>query len=125
MTEIARFNSRRSRQAIRKGDLDNHPDIALAVALQGTTPDDPLAEPIVLFQMWKGRQRNECIRLTLSRFKGKAICDLRVYFTTEAGLMRPTKKGITFRIEKLPEIRKALEKAEARAIDLDLIEATE
>jgi hypothetical protein len=36
--------------------------------------------------------------------------------------MQASKKGIAFSIEKLPEIRKALERAESIAIDLNLIE---
>jgi len=86
---------------------------------------DPLAEPIVIFQMWKGRQRTECIRLTLSSYKGKPTCDLRVFFTTKTGHMQASKKGVTVSIAKLPELRKALEKAEARALDLNLIEAVQ
>ena len=39
------------------------------------------------------------------------------------GGMQPSKKGIAFAIAKLPELRKALERAEAKAIELDLIEA--
>jgi hypothetical protein len=37
--------------------------------------------------------------------------------------MQASKKGVAFSIEKLPAIRKALEKAEAVALELDLIEA--
>jgi Transcriptional Coactivator p15 (PC4) len=86
---------------------------------------DPLAEPRVVFQLWKGRQRNECIRLTISRYKGKPIGDLRIFFTTKSGHMQASKKGIAFAIGKLPELRKALERAEAVALDLDLIEAAQ
>jgi hypothetical protein len=124
MTTLARFNSRRARQAVRNGDLDNHPDIALAVGLAKHS-EDPLTEPRVIFQMWKGRQRNECIRLTISRLNGKAIGDLRIFFTTASGHMQASKKGVAFSIEKLPAIRKALEKAKAVALELDLIEAAQ
>jgi hypothetical protein len=111
----------RGRSAVR-GGLDNHQDIALNPAF-ATHIDDPLSEPRVIFQLWKGRQRTECIRLTLSRYKGKPIGDLRVFFTTKTGHMQASKKGIAFAIAKLPELRKALEKAEATAIELNLIEA--
>jgi hypothetical protein len=113
----------RGRSAVR-GGLDNHLDICSDPAF-ATHPADPLAEPLVVFQMWKGRQRNECIRLTVSRHHGKAVADLRIFFTTQSGHMQPTKKGVTVAIEKLPDLRKALEKAEARAIALDLIEAVQ
>jgi hypothetical protein len=122
MTESARFSSRRARQTIRGGrvaglDICSDPEFATHHLA------DPLAEPQVIFQLWKGRRRTECIRLTLSRYKGKPIADLRVFFTTSTGHMQPSKKGIAFGIAKLPELRKALEKAEAKALDLDLLEA--
>lgn len=121
MTEQARFNSRRARQVIRGGrdtDLDICSDPAFA-----THPGDPLAEPIVVSQFWKGRQRTECIRVSLSRYQGRAIVDVRVFFTTKTGHMQASKKGIAFAIARLPALRKALETAEGKAIDLDLIEA--
>ncbi|MGY3410105.1 hypothetical protein ACVWZV_006218 [Bradyrhizobium sp. GM5.1] len=123
MTAPARFNSRRARQTISEGGLGRrHLDIAVDPAF-ATSSEDPLAEPRVIFQMWKGRQRNECIRLTISRLNGKAIGDLRVFFTTPSGHMQASRKGVAFSIEKLPAIRKALEKAETVALELGLIEA--
>lgn len=122
MTESTRCSSRRARKAFREDALAGRLDIACDPAF-ATHPEDPLAEPRVVFQLWKGRQRNECIRLTLSRYKGKPIGDLRVFFTTSTGHMQASKKGIAFSIRKLPELRKALEKAEAVALELDLIEA--
>jgi hypothetical protein len=106
-----------------RGSLDKHLDICSDPAF-ATHPEDPLTEPEVVFQLWKGRLRNECIRLTMSRYQGRPIVDLRVFFTTKTGHMQASKKGIAVAITKLPELRKALERAEARAIDLNLIEAT-
>jgi hypothetical protein len=88
-----------------------------------STPDDPLAEPIIVWQRWKSRRRDECLRLTISRYKEKPIADLRVFFTTKTGHMQASKKGITIGIANLPELRKALEKAELAAIDMNLLEA--
>lgn len=125
MTERTRFNEGgRARQTISKGSLGRrHLDIAVDPAF-ATHDEDPLAEPLVVFQLWKGgRPRRECIRLTLSRFNGRPIADLRVFFTTPTGHMQASKKGIAIALEKLPELRKAMEKAEAKAIELDLIEA--
>lgn len=120
MTEPAPH--RRARHAARNRRGNDHLDICSDPEF-ATSSADPLAEPIVIFQAWKGRQRRECIRLTLSRLNGRAIGDLRVFFTTETGHMQASRKGIAFAIEKLPELRRALERAEAKAIDLDLIEA--
>lgn len=120
MTEPATL--KRARHAGRNRRENDHLDIACDPQF-ATYHDDPLSEPRVVFQLWKGRQRNECIRLTLSRYKGKAVADLRVFFTTSTGHMQASKKGIAFAIEKLPELRKAFEKAETLALELDLIEA--
>jgi hypothetical protein len=86
-------------------------------------PDDPLAEPIKVAGFWRNRRRQEEIRVTLSRYEGLPIIDVRVFFTTSTGHMQASKKGIALAVAKLPELRKALEKAEAKAIDLELIEA--
>lgn len=122
MTEPTRFNSRRTRSAVRKGGLNGHLDICSDPEF-ATHQDHPLAEPIK-FGFWRNRKRQEEVRVTLSRYENKAIADVRIYFTDQSGCMRPTKKGIALAIAKLPELRKALEKAEAKAISLDLIEAT-
>ena len=54
----------------------------------------------------------EEIRVTLERYQGKRLCDIRVYTeyrtTGETG---PTKKGVTVRIEQLPELIAALQRA--------------
>jgi hypothetical protein len=110
----------RGRSAVR-GGLDNHLDIASDPEF-ATHPADPLAEPIS-WSLWRSRRRNEEIRVTLSRYEGRPILDVRIFFTTKTGHMQPSKKGIAFAITKLPQFRKALEKAEAKALDLDLIEA--
>ncbi|MGV7215903.1 transcriptional coactivator p15/PC4 family protein [Bradyrhizobium sp. UFLA05-112] len=119
MTEPATW--KRARHANRNRRENDHLDIAFDPEF-ATHPEDPLAEPRVIFQLWKSRRRDACIRLTLSRYKGKPIADLRVFFVTSTGHMQASKKGIAFDIAKLPEVRKALEKAEALALELDLVE---
>jgi hypothetical protein len=122
MNKPARWNAKRARTA--QGGLDNHLDIASDPEF-ATHREDPLAEPLVVFQLWRGRLRSECIRVTMQRYKGVAIVDVRIFFTTKTGHMQASKKGIALAIAKLPELRKALEKAEAKAIELDLIEAVQ
>jgi hypothetical protein len=85
--------------------------------------NDPLTEPVIVKQFWKDRHRNKFIRVSLSRYLGRAVFDLRIFFTSETGHAQATKQGITLSIDKLPELREALERAEVKALDLDLIEA--
>jgi len=122
MTERT-WNSRRARQAIRKGDVENHPDIALAIGLAKHPTDDPLTEDIVVAQFWKGRERNNHVRVTLRRFEGRPIVDVRQFFVTSEGRSQPTTRGVALSIGRLPDLLKAVEKAYAKALDLDLIEA--
>jgi hypothetical protein len=117
MTKPARWGAKRASGA----GLDSRLDICADPEF-ATHCNDPLAEPIS-WSLWKGRHRTECIRVTISRYQGKPIVDVRVFFTTKSGHMQATKKGVAFAIAKLPELRKALEKAEIMALDLDLIEA--
>jgi hypothetical protein len=56
MTESTRFGGERARTA--RGSRDTDLDICSDPAF-ATHPEDPLTEPKVIFQMWKGRQRTE------------------------------------------------------------------
>ena len=54
----------------------------------------------------KGSER---IYVTKNEFKGKTLVHIRVYFQNDSGEWTPTKKGVTFPIEKLDDIIEALE----------------
>lgn len=113
---------RRGRNAVRS-DLDNRSDSASELCL-ATHSDDALAEEIVVAQFWKGRRRNEHIRVTLKRYEGRPIVDVRQFFVTEFGHSQPTTRGIAMVVDRLPDLFKAVEKAYAKAIALDLVEAS-
>lgn len=116
---MSAWQSKRVQRAIRRRrDLDIASDPEFAAK-----PDDPLAVPVVAASFYRNR-RHEEVRVTFSRLEGKAICDLRIFFPTEAGNMQPSRKGIAVTIQRLPDLLKAIEKAYARAIELDLVEAT-
>lgn len=82
----------------------------------------PLAEPIEIAKFWKNRRRNESIHVTLSEYEGHALINVRVYTTGADGIDRPTTKGVAMGIGRLPELARAIVKAEARAIALGLID---
>jgi hypothetical protein len=113
-------NRRRGLKAI-SGGLDSHLDICSDPAF-ATHFGDPLVEPIS-WSLWRGRRRDEEIRVTLSRYEGKPIFDVRIFFVTPTGHMQASKKGIAFSVNRLPDFYKAIEKAYGKAIDLQLIEA--
>jgi hypothetical protein len=82
----------------------------------------PLAEPITVAKWWKNRRRNESVHVTLSEYEGRAIISVRVYSTGADGIDRPSPKGISMAVDKLPTLARALAKAEAKARELGLID---
>jgi hypothetical protein len=81
----------------------------------------PLSEPIAKF--WKSRNRTEHVRVELSEYEGHPLINVRIWQTGSDGIDRPTVKGIALGIRKLPELARALAKAEAKALELGLLDA--
>ena len=69
------------------------------------------------------RNESEEIRIQLRKYRGKVFIDFRVWYRMEnETVFRPTKRGVTFPIEHLPELKKAmpkLEKASAKLLAPD------
>jgi hypothetical protein len=81
-----------------------------------------LPEPIEIAKFWKNRRRNESVRVTMSEYEGHSLINVRVYATGTDGIDRPTAKGVAMGIRRLPELAKALVKAEAKARELGLLD---
>jgi hypothetical protein len=81
-----------------------------------------LDEPVVISKFWKNRRRNESVHVTLSEYEGHCLINVRVYSTGTDGIDRPTPKGVAMGIRKLPELARALIKAEAKARELGLVD---
>jgi Transcriptional Coactivator p15 (PC4) len=84
-----------------------------------------LTEPISIAKFWKSRNRAEHVRVDLSEFKGHVIVNVRLWQTGTDGIDRPSPRGIAMGIRKLPELAKALVKAEAKARELGLLDDDE
>jgi hypothetical protein len=80
-----------------------------------------LPEPVEIAKFWKNRQRNESLHVSLSEYEGHALINVRIYSTGTDGIDRPTPKGVAMGIRKLPELARALIKAEAEARRLGLL----
>jgi Transcriptional Coactivator p15 (PC4) len=80
-----------------------------------------LAEPITIARFWKNRGRNESVHVTLSEYEGCPLIGVRIHSTGSDGIDRPTPKGISMGIRKLPELAAAVAKALATARELGLI----
>lgn len=61
------------------------------------------------------KNAREELRVSLEEFKGHRLLTLRVWYEAEDGTRRPGKQGIAIRQELLPELLKALHKAERKA----------
>ncbi|MGY4624583.1 transcriptional coactivator p15/PC4 family protein [Bradyrhizobium sp. USDA 4486] len=87
-----------------------------------TAKSTTLAEPIEIAKFWKNRARNESLRVSLSEYEGHALVNVRVYSTGTDGVDRPTTKGVAMGIRKLPELARAIAKAEIEARRLGLLD---
>lgn len=85
------------------------------------TRKSPLAVPITIAKWWKNRRRNESVHVTLSEYEGRSLVNIRVYATGADGIDRPTTKGISMDVSKLPTLVESMVKAEAKAHELFLL----
>jgi hypothetical protein len=81
-----------------------------------------LPEPVEIAKFWKNRGRVESLHVLLSEYEGHALINVRIYANGTDGIDRPTTKGVAMSIRKLPELAKALARAEAKAVELGLLE---
>ncbi|KRR09574.1 hypothetical protein CQ12_13890 [Bradyrhizobium jicamae] len=82
----------------------------------------PLAEPVPIAKFFKSaRDRTKHIRVELSEYEGHPLVNVRVWQTGSDGVDRPTVQGIALAVRKLPELARALAKAETRAVELGLL----
>jgi hypothetical protein len=54
------------------------------------------------------KNATEEIPISLTRYRGYELLDVRIYFEDDQGIWRPTKRGLTVRLEMLPDLLKAL-----------------
>ena len=78
-------------------------------------PDTHRAAPAqVAHNRWVAdipKNSREVVRIELSTFNGHELLNVRVWFDAGAGEWRPGKAGIALRVEKIPELQAAIEKA--------------
>ena len=57
------------------------------------------------------RNRSEIYRVSLNEFKGKLLCDIRIWYLDADDNYQPGKKGVSVPVEKLDELIAALQSA--------------
>jgi len=80
-----------------------------------------LHEPVVVARFWRNR-RGEAVVVSLREYKGRALADVRVNFTTQDGRLQPSRKGLSIVVARLPDLAAAIAKARDKAIELGLID---
>jgi Transcriptional Coactivator p15 (PC4) len=79
-----------------------------------------LAEPI-RWRFFKNR-RHEQIVTSLETYEGSNLVNIRTWFTDKAGIDRPTPKGFTLSVRRLPDLVKSVNAAHAKALELGLLD---
>jgi hypothetical protein len=85
-----------------------------------TTRRPTLDAPVIVDRFWKNR-RKDAVVVTLSTFQGQDICDLRTHYMDKTGRLQPTPKGLCIVVRRLPDLAVAVNKAMAKARELNLI----
>ncbi|HUG00645.1 MAG TPA: transcriptional coactivator p15/PC4 family protein [Longimicrobiales bacterium] len=62
------------------------------------------------------------LRVTRSTFRGAERIDVRMYVPYQDGELGPTRKGVSVRVEDLPRLRDALQRAELEAWSEELLD---
>ncbi|HZH10568.1 MAG TPA: PC4/YdbC family ssDNA-binding protein [Microvirga sp.] len=67
------------------------------------------------------KNSREEIRVSLGEYQGHTVAHARVWFKAADGTMRPSRSGLAFRVDLLPEIARALSEANDHAESLGLV----
>lgn len=68
------------------------------------------------------KNSREVLKVSLSEYLGFPLADVRTYAPVPgSGVLAPTKKGISVRVDMLPDLIAALQQAEAKARDMGWI----
>jgi len=69
------------------------------------------------------KNARERVRIALDTYQCVELIDMRVTVDlNSSGIQTPTKKGLSLRVEMLPELIKALEAANVKAVELGWLE---
>ena len=71
------------------------------------------------------KNSRESLVINQSEFKGVKLVDVRVFYKDDAGDLKPTKKGVSVRLEQLDALIKALSTVSATAREQELVEENE
>jgi hypothetical protein len=80
----------------------------------------PMADPVILAEI--GKNSREAVRIALDEYRGSKLIDIRtVCQWGDVDAFRPTRKGVSLKLEHLPALIEALQRAEAEAVRLGIL----
>jgi hypothetical protein len=68
------------------------------------------------------KNNREEVRVSLSKFKGYDLVGVRQWYRNENDDPRPSKSGITIRVDLLPELLELIQKAKDIAVEKGILE---
>jgi hypothetical protein len=82
------------------------------------------SETVWMRRFWANR-RGQCITTEIKKFgnDGMHVIDVRLWSTGADGRLIPSASGVCLHINKLPELRDAINKLAAAAAELGLLDA--
>jgi hypothetical protein len=79
-----------------------------------------LPESVTVAKLWKSRRRDIAVVVVLGPYKEHNLISVREHVVGSDGIMRPSTRGVSLVVRRLPELAAALAKAmqQARALGL-------
>lgn len=71
------------------------------------------------------KNNREEVRVTLSKYKGYDLVGVRQWFRNDNDEPRPSKSGVTIRVELLPELLQLIQRAKDTAVEKGILELEE
>jgi hypothetical protein len=78
-------------------------------------------DKIIVSKFWKSRSRSEHVQVSIFQWHKLPLVDVRI-FIDEAGISKPSKKGVCLSLHKVDELLAALQKARAKGVALGWLE---
>jgi hypothetical protein len=81
-----------------------------------------LAETVEVAKFWKSRRRDIAVVVALGPYKEHNLISVREHVVGSDGIMRPSTRGVSLVVRRLPELAAAFAKALKRARELGLLD---
>jgi hypothetical protein len=75
--------------------------------------------PLVIAQF--PRNTRDAVMIRIDIFNGRPVIDIRTWWTSNDGELKPGRSGITMSVRHLPSLALALMKAQAAAVEMGLL----